>query len=116
MRTMPDLIKKIDYYSQHKHIGHYFQFYTGGYIFQHPKTFAYSHWSDTFDQIFDAMPTRTIEQKEAIPRMQGLQRYLQTFNEHNWEEIAKLHIYLDELDRRRSTNWRNIFPYLDISK
>ena len=22
--------------------------------------------------------------------------------------------YLDELDRRRSTNWRSVFPYLDI--
>ena len=116
MRSMPDLIKKIDQYSQHKHIGHYFQFYTGSHMFQHPKTFAYSMWADTFDEIFAAMPVRTLEQQEAVPRMQGLQRYLQTFTQHDWEEIERLHIFLDELDRRRSTNWRNIFSYLDISK
>jgi hypothetical protein len=38
-----------------------------------------------------------------------------TFDDYNWEEIDKLKIFLDELDRRRKTNWRAIFPYLDIS-
>lgn len=116
MRTMPDLIRKIDQYSQNKHIGHYFQFYTGSQMFQHPKTYSYSTWAETFDGIYRAMPTRTLEQQEAVPRMQGLQRYLQTFTEHSWEDIQKLKVFLDELDRRRSTNWRKVFPYLDISK
>jgi hypothetical protein len=116
MRTMPELIQKIDQYSQHKHIGHYFQFYTGSQMFQHPKTYAYSHWAETFEEIYKAMPTRTEEQREAIPRMQGLQRYLQTFTQHSWEDIEKVQVWLDELDRRRGTNWRNLFAYLDISK
>ena len=29
-------------------------------------------------------------------------------------QIAKLHAYLDELDRRRSTDWRSLFPYLVV--
>lgn len=116
MHTMPELIDKLSYYSHSKHIGHYFQFYTGGQMFQHPKTFSYDMWADTFDRIYKVMPTRTVEQQEAIPRMQGHQKYLQTFKQHDWQEIENLHIYLDELDRRRSTNWRNLFPYLDISK
>lgn len=116
MRSMPGLIQKIDQYSQHKHIGHYFQFYTGTQMFQHPKTYAYSHWAETFEEIYKAMPTRTEEQREAIPRMQGLQRYLQTFTQHSWEDIQKVQVWLDELDRRRGTNWRNLFAYLDISK
>jgi organic radical activating enzyme len=116
MQTMPELIEKIDQYSQHKNIGHYFEFYIGDHMFQHPKTYAYSTWSETFDRIFKAMPNRTSSQQEAILRMQGLQKYLQTFPTHNWEEIEKLHVYLDELDRRRSTDWRKIFAYLDISK
>lgn len=115
MKTMPQLIEKIDQYSQHRHIGHYFQFYTGDLMFQHPKTYAYDFWADTFDQIFSAIPTRTDSQKEVLPRMQGLQKYLQTFTDHNWEDINKLKIFLDELDRRRQTNWREVFPYLDIS-
>jgi len=116
MKTMPGLIQKLAQYSEHKHIGHYFQFYTGPMMFQHPKTYAYSMWAETFDEIYQSMPVRTIEQQEAVPRMQGLQKYLQTFTQHNWEDIEKMHVFLDELDRRRSTNWRKLFPYLDISK
>jgi hypothetical protein len=73
-------------------------------------------WEKTFDQIYKAMPSQTGNHQEAVQRMQGLEKYLQTFTEHNWKDINKLHVYLDELDRRRSTNWRNLFPYLDISK
>ena len=28
--------------------------------------------------------------------------------------IDKFKFYLDELDKRRNTNWRKIYPYLDI--
>lgn len=116
MKTMPELIEKIAYYSKNRHIGHYFQFYTGPQMFQHPNTYAYAMWQETFDKIYKAMPMQTENQQEAIKRMQGLESYLKTFTNHNWENIKKLHIYLDELDRRRSTNWRNLFLYLDISK
>jgi hypothetical protein len=114
MHTMPDLISRIDRYSKHKHIGHYFQFYTGPHMFQHPQVFSYDMWSQDFDNIFKAMPKNTVHQLEAIPRMQGLQRQLQQVKQHDYPEIHKLHVYLDELDRRRKTNWRSLFPYLDI--
>ena len=32
----------------------------------------------------------------------------------NKKLINKMKFYLDELDRRRNTNWRKIYPYLDI--
>ena len=114
VRTMADLIDKVSQYSKNKHIGHYFQFYTGPQMFQHPKTYAYNFWEKDFENIFKAMPRKTEEQKEAIPRMAGLQKYLQSFKKHDREGINKLKILLDELDRRRKTNWRNVFPYLDI--
>ena len=114
MRTMPELIDKVRVYSKNRHIGHYFQFYTGPHMFQHPNTFAYDFWAKDFDRIYQAMPTITVEQQEAIPRMQGLESYLKTFKQHNWPNIEKLHVLLDEMDRRRNTNWRALFPYLDI--
>lgn len=114
MKTMADLIDKINYYSKEKHIGHYFQFYTGDQMFQHPQIFSYTLWENDFKNIFKAMPTRTVHQQEAIPRMQGLQKQLQQSQANNYIEINKLHVYLDELDRRRNTNWRKIFPYLDL--
>jgi hypothetical protein len=114
VRTMPDLIRKIDQYSQHKHIGHYFQFYTGPHMFQHPKTYAWDFWAQDFERIFAAMPQRTPEQQEAIPRMAGLQSLLQQQTGHNYHDIEQLRVYLDEMDRRRNTNWRSLFSYLDI--
>jgi hypothetical protein len=114
IKTMPDLIGKIDQYSKHKHIGHYFQFYTGSQMFQHPKNFAWELWEKDFERILSAMPQRTVEQQEAIPRMQGMQSLLKSYTKHNYAEIKKFHIYFDELDRRRNTNWRQLFPYLDI--
>jgi hypothetical protein len=114
IRTMPDLIEKIKQYSKHKHIGHYFQFYTGPHMFQHPKIFAWDFWKQDFERILAAMPTDTVEQQEAIPRMQGLASLLKQQQTNDTDAIAQLHVYLDELDRRRSTNWRELFPYLDI--
>jgi hypothetical protein len=114
IKTMPGLIQKIDYYSKHKHIGHYFQFCTGNQTFQHPKHFAWQHWEQDFERILAAMPQRTPEQQEAFPRMIGLQKLLQSTQHYNYSEINKLHIYLDELDRRRNTNWRELFLHLDV--
>jgi len=114
MRTMPELIERIAKYGKNKHIGHYFQFYTGTEMYQHPQTYAYSHWVDTFKEIYKTMPKDTVHQREAIPRMQGLEAQLKIVKEHNHSDIEKLHIYLDELDRRRGTDWRSLFPYLIV--
>ena len=112
---MPELIDKISHYSRHRHIGHYFQFITEQH-YLHPEIFSYEFWAKDFDRIFAAMPQRTVDQQEAIPRMQGMQKQLQQANQNNYKEIGQLCTYLDELDRRRNTDWRNLFSYLDISE
>ena len=114
VKTMPGLIEKVKQYSKHRHIGHYFQFYTGPHMFQHPNIFSYSMWEKDFEKILATMPTDTIQQQEAIPRMIGLQRYLQQSIAHNHTEIKKLHVYLDEIDRRRGTDWHKLFEYLKV--
>lgn len=113
MKTMPDLIRVLARYGKNKIIGHWFQFYTGPQMFQHPQIFAYNEWADTFNEIFAIMPTENDEQRDAIIRMQGIQKLLQQSTVNNWTEIRKLQIYLDELDRRRGTNWRSLFPFID---
>jgi hypothetical protein len=113
IKTMPTLIEKIKQYSKHRHIGHYFMF-VDGYKFQHPDIFDYSMWADDFEHILKIMPTDNIDQQEAIPRMIGLQRRLQNTCRQDPVQIAKLHTYLDELDHRRSTDWRSLFPYLIV--
>ena len=113
IKTMPGLIEKIKQYGRHSHIGHYFMF-VDGYEFQHPDIFDYGLWVDDFEHILKIMPTDNISQQEAIPRMIGLQRRLQNTCRQDPIQIAKLHAYLDELDRRRKTDWRSLFPYLIV--
>jgi hypothetical protein len=114
IKTMPQLIEKIKHYSKNRHIGQYFEFYIGEQQFQHPKIYAYSMWEKDFEKILETMPTGTAEQQEAVLRVNGIQRYLQQSTEHNHTEINKLHVYLDELDRRRGTDWRQLFGYLIV--
>jgi len=113
IKTMPGLIEKINQYSQNRHIGHYFQFVTG-YDFQHPEIFDYSMWADDFERILAVMPTDTVIHQEAISRMIGLQKRLQNTCRQDNIKIGKLHTYLDEMDHRRGTNWRELFPYLIV--
>ena len=120
IKTMPALIEKIAQYSKHRHIGHYFQFVTGvtGAVgagpHLHPSIFAYDLWHNDFERIYAAMPTQTHQHLEVFPRMEGLQKQLQLSKENDYKKISSLHTYLDELDRRRGTNWRTLFPYLDL--
>jgi len=113
IKTMPELIEKINLYNKHRHIGHYFMF-VDGLKFQHPDIYDYSLWDKDFDQIFNTMRDHTAEHKEARNRMVGIQKRLQNTCRHDTGKIAKLHAYSDELDRRRGTNWRKLFPYLII--
>ena len=114
VKTMPELIDKITHYSQYRHIGHYFQFLTGQH-YLHPEIYPYEFWAQDFDRIMSAMPQNTIAQQEAIPRMLGMQKQLQQATQYNYKEIGQLRTYLDELDRRRGSNWRELFSYLDIN-
>jgi hypothetical protein len=111
VKTMPELIEKINKYNQHRHIGHYFMF-VDGYKFQHPDIYDYSVWDNDFTRIFATMRDVTTEDKEAITRMLGLQKRLQNTCKQDLSQINELHAYLDELDRRRGTNWRPLFPHL----
>ena len=114
IRSMPELIEKINYYSNGKHIAHYWEMYIGTSPYMHPNIFSYSMWENDFDRIFAVMPDSNTHEHEAVVRMQGIQSYLQQFTQNNSMQIKNLHIYLDELDRRRGTDWRQVFPYLDI--
>jgi hypothetical protein len=85
-------------------------------MFQHPKIYAWDFWEDTCTRILQAMPLGESgsRENEARGRMIGIQQLLQQYTQHNFNEINKLHTYLDEIDRRRNTNWRTLFSYLDI--
>lgn len=113
IKTMPELIDKINSYSVKRHIGHYFMF-VDGIEYQHPKIFDYSLWEKDFDLILHKMNGNDIKKQEALKRMLGINQMLQKNCKQNDSQIQKLHKFLDEIDVRRNTNWRDLFPYLIV--
>jgi len=113
MKTMPDLISMFNKYNTHRHIGHYAML-VDGFSFMRPEVFAYETWEQTWNKIYSSMRSETIEDQQAIKIMTGLQSVMRTTTEHNSKQIEKLHNYFDEIDRRRNTHWRDLWPELDI--
>jgi len=115
MKTMPDLIRMINKYNTNRHIGHYAML-VDGYPFMRPEIFAYEIWEPVWKEIFKELKTDTFEQQETVKIFTGLQDVMQTNTENNYNEIKKLHRYHDEIDRRRNTSWRTLWPELVIEK
>lgn len=68
-----------------------------------------------FAEVLDLMPTTT--QSHIINKQVMAGISLQSSKSfHNIEKIAYLKDYLTELDRRRKTNWKQIFPWLEQIK
>lgn len=111
LMDMPKLLEKIRQWRSIKsNLVFYFQFNTVPTIdFLHPRHLGKELWQKTFEEIFSKLGNQ-----DQVEEMRGMKSVVDA-GSFNREEIDKLHIYLNELDRRRGTNWREIYPYLDIS-
>lgn len=120
MRTMPALIHKITELRQHRSVGHYFEFVNWDGVpnglghWLHPKWFGWDFWQEDVARILDAMPRRNANEQESLQRLDGIFSLLRDCQQPDPEMIRRLHVYLDEMDRRRGTHWRDVFPYLDL--
>jgi hypothetical protein len=57
------------------------------------------------------MPKDTTQEQEAVKYMQGIWAEINSA-EPNKQEIANLKFFLDEMDRRRNTNWKELFKWI----
>jgi organic radical activating enzyme len=108
--TMPDLIDYINTQRISREIGHH-MISANEPTYMNPDILDADFFEPYFDKILQAMPTDTWQQQEARKYMQGIRQQIAA-TEKNSAEINKLRTYLDELDRRRNTNWRETFPWL----
>ena len=115
MKTMPDLIRMFNKYNEHRHIGHYAML-VDGYPFMRPEVFGYETWDSTWTRIYREMRSETMEDQQAIKILSGLQGVMRSNPTHNTAEIKKLYKYFDEIDRRRNTHWRSLWPELVLPR
>jgi hypothetical protein len=104
----PELLDKVAEWRQiNPELNYYFQLNTDwNRDFLHPKYFDNTVWEPVFEKIFQKMIDT-----DPINELKGIQSLINQ-TPTSQSEIDKCYIFLDEMDRRRGTNWREIFPYL----
>jgi hypothetical protein len=116
IKTMPELMTKINEWNKLKlssnPINHSFDLVIGceerG---LHPKVFGGGVFDSDFEKIIDLMPITNSNQLNLKKQMQGLANFVKN-SPKNPDKISALIEYLDELDRRRNTNWKTIFSWI----
>jgi len=111
MRSVPDLLDVLNYYRKQRPINQEITFVTGR-PFMLPDIFGKEFWANDSKAILEAMPEDTDANIRAKKYMEGC---LNSINEQPNKRLQQeLKHFLDQLDKRRGTDWRSVFPYLDI--
>jgi pyruvate-formate lyase-activating enzyme len=110
IRTLPDLLLYINDLRKQRRINHSFGLVDNRHHL-HPRIFGPGYFHDDLNKVISLMDTSGEWSKKSVEYMKGVQNYL----DQSQEDITLqnyLRLYLDEIDRRRGTNWKNIFPWL----
>ena len=109
IKTLPDLLEKINKWNQIRPVYHYQNSVNS------PSYFMIDIFGDIFVDDFNRAlalkPESTVEQQQSKQYLQGI-AYQSASKPADAIEIQKLWTYLNEMDRRRNTNWQQVFPWL----
>ena len=109
VKTLPDLLSKIQEWNKVRTVYHY-QNSVNGPSYMFIDIFG-DIFAEDFDRILDLKPERTPEEISSKKYMAGIAKQSKN-NEPNVLEIDKLFNFLNTMDYRRKTNWRELFPWL----
>jgi MoaA/NifB/PqqE/SkfB family radical SAM enzyme len=79
----------------------------------HPSVFGRNFWREDFEKILNMLPKKTTRENILKNYMEGIYKSLPD-QQPDLKQVAELKHFLNQLDQRRNTNWREIYPYLDI--
>ena len=111
IKTLPDLLRLMEHWTKNRKIEHYFStvIYPS---YMHPMILGPEEFEEDFKTILSLMEADTWRGEEAKKYMEGIVATIQN-SIYNKEETVKLLTFMDEIDRRRNTNWRELFPWLE---
>ena len=111
IKTMPQLLEKLSIWRQTHQVGHWFTAVRSGWPdYLKPDILGRDVFEDDFATILNLMSKDNDEDIMAYNYMSGIFNAISQQN--NPEQIRNMFVYLKEKDRRRGTNWRTIFPWL----
>ena len=111
IKTLPDLLTKLNEWTKDRKIEHYFaELFYPSYL--QPSILGPNEFTKDFDRILSLMETDTWRGSTARKHFQSIVNNVKN-SRLNEQEVLKLLTYLDELDRRRGTDWKLLFPWLE---
>lgn len=113
VRSIPELLRKIkDHRKQNRKIS-----VRAGAVFGapylHPSVFGKHFWQDDLKNIMSEWPVDDDQDKAQMNEIKGVFHSI-TNTAPDQKMVRFFKHYLDQLDQRRNTDWRSVFPYLDI--
>ena len=115
IKTLPDLIERIQIWNKKRSESQSIHFSFMSVMTPQqlvPDIFGSGVFDTDFERLLDVMPNVNANDISAREHMMGIIQQIQTAPRKP-EMIEALKIYLTELDRRRDTDWRPLFPWLD---
>lgn len=106
IKTMPELLEKLNEWRQQRPIGHFFSEIT-----PHPSYLKPSVLGDIFSEDFEKILSLISEPNSRSYMSSIASKISKSVPDAN--ELKKLQTFLNEKDRRRGTNWRETFPWLE---
>lgn len=112
IKSMPALLEKLNHWRRSHKIGHFFGGVEPGPAYLKGEIVGGNFFIDDSKKILSLMPELNDEDKQAKNYMFGILNQI-NLARTNKEQLKNLKIFLDEKDRRRHTNWKNLFPWLE---
>lgn len=109
IKTMPQLLKLINTWRKEHTVNQWFSGVTPDPTYMKCGIFGNLEYSSAIEEILSLMPQTTEQEQLAHGYMEGILTESQT---PDYQEINNLIIFLNEKDRRRNTNWRTVFPWI----
>lgn len=110
IKTMPALLSRLAEWRQCHQVGHWFSAVSPVPDYLKPHILGREVFENDIENILNIMPTDNDENLMAHSYMQGI--FNQIPQQGDTVLTKQMFVYLDEKDRRRGTNWRVTFPWL----
>lgn len=115
IKTVPELVERMNAWNARKPHDHRITYSFMSVMapqWMDPAIFGAGVFEEDFKKICAAMPNHTDYDRVLVDHMAGIGRQIAD-TPRNVPMINGLIDYLTEIDRRRGTNWRELFPWLD---
>lgn len=111
IKTMPELLELLAEWRKIRKVCHFFSGVTPEPTFLKPEILGPGVFDEDFKKILSLMPNTTEEENNAVSYMTGIWQSIEK-SAMDLTEMQNMFAYLNEKDRRRNTNWREVFPWL----